>query len=106
MNRVCEFNEVFWYPFSKVYKSYGNTVEEAERNLMLKSIQKNLDIFRLIPIEYQENDLSVSKYCGIIEKDGYKIYNKVFTGFDQKKQKYIAFLIWCYGKTKKDVMEY
>lgn len=95
MDRQSNINEVLWHPLSVMYKAHGYTKQNAINNLRHICRKKKLDIFRIVP--YTENDY----YCGVFYKNNVKIYNKVFVGYNQSKNQFVAILFWNYAKIRR-----
>ena len=96
INRECTLWEALRHPFAIGYKGEGSTLQEAFDKLVEICDQKNFG-------EPQQLPDGEGYYCGISKKTttGELLYNKIFMGYDDKKNQYVVSMWWTYLVTKR-----
>lgn len=96
LDRECTLLEAMINPLAISYKVYGNTKTELLEKLTKLCLRKNIDVPKRIPGNKE------CYYCGIMKRNGAKIYNRVYFRYHEKKRQNMATIWWTPFVTKKD----
>ena len=96
LDRECTLLEAMIHPLAISYKVYGNTKKELLEKLTNVCLCKNIDVPKRIPGNKE------CYYCGIMKRNGAKIYNRVYFRYHEKKKQNMAIIWLTPFVTKKD----
>ena len=97
--RGCSAFESIYHPFSRIYKTNGNTMSEVFYNISEICKKNDIGTPKLLPDES-------GYYCGYIKKpmrNSY-LFNTIFMGYSNPKKCYIAIITWNPFINKKNIV--